>query len=125
MNKIKLIVTTPEKIIVNNSFNEILLPGISGDFELFYNHENFISKLRIGIISVDANNKLTPSFIVSESFATFSQETNTCDVTAEYAVTISEIKSLNKSDIIKKIESSFFETEKKVYQFILSLNENI
>ena len=124
MNEIKLKIATPERIIVNDDFHEILLPGASGDFQLLYNHENIISKLRVGIISVDVKGSLIPSFIVSESFATFNQDKNTCEITTEYAVTTSEIKNLSKDDIMKKIESSFFKAEKEVYQFISSLDAN-
>ena len=123
MNEIKLKITTPERVIVNDGFNEILLPGVSGDFQLLHNHENIVSKLRVGIISVDVKGNLTPSFIVSESFATFNQDKNICEVTTEYAVTTSEIKNLSKDNIVKKIESSFFKAEKEVYQFISSCND--
>ena len=123
MNEIKLKIITPERTVIDSHFNKILLPGKSGDFQLLYNHENFISRLRMGIISVDIKGSLTPSFVISQAFATFNQDQNMCEVTTEFAVAISEIKILSKSDITKKMDFSTFEPEKQLYQFILLLGE--
>ena len=123
MSEIKLKITTPERVIVNDCFNEILLPGESGDFQLLHNHENFASKLRVGVISVNSNGSLMPGFITSDAFATFNQDKNTCEVTTEYALTTSETKNLNKSDIMKEIKTSSFDAKKKLYQFILGTFE--
>lgn len=123
MSEIKLKITTPERVVVNDCFNEILLPGESGDFQLLHNHENFASKLRVGVISVNSNSSLIPSFVISDAFATFNQDKNTCEVTTEYALTMAETKKLNKNDVAKEIENSFFGPRKKVYQFVLSTLE--
>ena len=75
------------------------------------------------ILSVDVKGSLTPSFVISQAFATFNQDQNMCEVTTEFAVAISEIKNLSKSDITKKMDFSTFEPEKQLYQFILLLGE--
>jgi F0F1-type ATP synthase epsilon subunit len=116
-DKIKLQIITPDKTVVDEDYNVIFCPGEAGDFELLANHENFISKLKTGVISV--NNTITQSFIVSQSFMKFDHANNICKIIVEFAIAIQDIKSLgNNSDITKKITQSHSEKEKEFYQFI-------
>jgi F-type H+-transporting ATPase subunit epsilon len=120
-DKIKLKIITPEKIIENADYDAVVLPGETGDFELLVNHENFISILRVGTIYASTKDHIVASFVVSKSFMRFSNAKNICEVTAEYAMSMAEIKQLGADEITRRIKETSSQSKKQFYQCALSM----
>ena len=89
-----------------------------GVFELLPNHENYISTLKEGVISICKKENFAPYFIVSKAFMKFENSSNTCEVIGDYAINISEVKNLKKDYINEIILNSHYEDEKSFYKFI-------
>jgi F-type H+-transporting ATPase subunit epsilon len=115
-DKIKLKIITPEKIIENADYDAVILPGETGDFELLANHENFISTLRAGAIYASTKDHIAASFVVSKSFMRFSHAQNVCEVAAEYAMSMVEIKQLGADEITRRMKEASSESKKQFYQ---------
>ena len=50
-NKINLEVITPEKLVLRESVDEIVLPGLTGEIGVLPDHEPLISQLKTGVLS--------------------------------------------------------------------------
>ena len=51
IDKIKLEIVTPEKIVVSEYVDEVVLPGIEGEFGVLHGHIPFLTALKVGILS--------------------------------------------------------------------------
>ena len=50
-NKINLEVITPEKLVLRESVDELVLPGLTGEIGVLPDHEPLISQLKTGVLS--------------------------------------------------------------------------
>ncbi len=50
-NQINLEVITPEKLVLRESVDEIVLPGLTGEIGVLPDHEPLISQLKTGVLS--------------------------------------------------------------------------
>ncbi len=62
MEKIFVEIIQPKRTLVNGEYDQIIIPGVEGDFGVLANHTPFITKIRPGILELISNNK-------SEEFA--------------------------------------------------------
>ena len=122
--KINLKITTPEGGIEDSYHDNISLPGEFGVFELLPNHENYISLLKTGIISINKKTSFVPIFIISESFLRFDNNTNICEINSEYAMNITSAKKLEREFINRKIDSSSDINEKDFYNYLAQYFSN-
>jgi len=51
VEKIKLEIVTPERIVVSEEVDEVVLPGIEGEFGVLHGHIPFLTALKIGMLS--------------------------------------------------------------------------
>jgi F-type H+-transporting ATPase subunit epsilon len=51
LDKIKLEIVTPERIVVSEEVDEVVLPGIEGEFGVLHGHIPFLTALKIGVLS--------------------------------------------------------------------------
>jgi F0F1-type ATP synthase epsilon subunit len=116
--KINLKIITPEGGIEDSYHDSISLPGEFGVLELLPNHENYISLLKTGVISINKKTNFIPIFIISESFLRFDNSTNICEVNSEYAMNIMSAKKLEREFINRKIDSSSDANEKDFYNYL-------
>jgi F-type H+-transporting ATPase subunit epsilon len=49
--KIKLEIVTPERIVVSESVDEVVLPGIEGEFGVLHGHIPFLTALKVGVLT--------------------------------------------------------------------------
>ena len=63
MEKIFVEIIQPKRILVSGEYDQIIIPGVEGDFGVLANHTPFITKLRPGILELISNDN-------SEEFAT-------------------------------------------------------
>ena len=57
LEKIKLEIVTPEKIVVNEDVDEVVLPGIEGEFGVLYGHIPFLTALKVGVLTYKKDGK--------------------------------------------------------------------
>ena len=60
---------TPDKNLINNEFEMVVVPGEEGDFGVLPNHSNLISQIRPGVLKIYKNNKIDKSFFIYNGFA--------------------------------------------------------
>jgi len=57
LDKIKLEIVTPERIVVAEDVDEVVLPGIEGEFGVLHGHIPFLTALKVGVLSYKKNGK--------------------------------------------------------------------
>lgn len=55
--KISLEVLTPERLVVRDSVDEVIIPGLDGELGVLPNHTPLISQLKTGVLSYKAGNE--------------------------------------------------------------------
>ena len=112
---------TPNKNLIADDFDMVVVPGEEGDFGVLPNHSNLISKIRPGILNTYKNNKVDKSFFLYSGFSEVSN--NKLIILSETAFDINEFKlNIYKDNISKyeklknqtKIESEILFFEKKI-----------
>ena len=51
LDKIKLEIVTPERIVVSENVDEVVLPGIEGEFGVLHGHIPFLTALKVGVVT--------------------------------------------------------------------------
>ena len=112
---------TPNKNLIADDFDMVVVPGEEGDFGVLPNHSNLISQIRPGILNTYKNNKVDKSFFLYSGFSEVSN--NKLIILSETAFDINEFKlNIYKDNISKyeklknqtKIESEILFFEKKI-----------
>ena len=112
---------TPNKNLIADDFDMVVVPGKEGDFGVLPNHSNLISQIRPGILNTYKNNKVDKSFFLYSGFSEVSN--NKLIILSETAFDINEFKlNIYKDNISKyeklknqtKIESEILFFEKKI-----------
>ena len=116
--KISLKIITPEGIVNDTQEFKISLHAELGDFELLPDHENYISLLKEGVVSIYKNGSFIPYFIISKSFLRFDNSLNACEIVSDYAIDILEVEKLENGHINEIISNSQYEDDKSFYKFI-------
>ncbi len=87
--KLHLEVITPEKVILEEDVDEITLTTATGEISILPNHENLLTKLMPGEMTIKNNGK-EEHFAVTGGFLEVSE--NRISLLAEYAVRASDIE---------------------------------
>ena len=122
---------TPNKTLINNESEMVVVPGEEGDFGILPNHSNLISQIRPGVLRIYKNNKIDKSFFLYSGFAEVSD--NNLIVLSETAFDVNDFKLNNFKDNISKFEKLKNQTksedeilfiEKKIKEFntIIDIN---
>ena len=93
---------TPDKNLINNEFEMVVVPGEEGDFGVLPNHSNLISQIIPGVLKIYKNNKIDKSFFIYNGFAEVSN--NKLIVLSETAFDVNEFKLNIFKDNISKYE---------------------
>jgi F-type H+-transporting ATPase subunit epsilon len=80
---------SPEKILLSESVDMVVVPGGEGDFGVLPGHSPLISALRPGLIEVYTGDKVVERIFVAGGFAEVTSER--CTVLADDAVTVSAL----------------------------------
>ena len=114
---------TPNKSLISDEYDMVVVPGEEGDFGVLPHHSNLISQIRPGVLNTYKNNKIDKSFFIYSGFAEVSN--NKLIVLSDTAFDVNEFKlNIFKDDISKyeklknqtKIESETLFFEKKIEQ---------
>jgi F-type H+-transporting ATPase subunit epsilon len=80
---------SPEKLLLSEEVEMVVVPGAEGDFGVLIGHAPMISALRPGVISTYAGEKVDKRIFVAGGFAEVTGER--CTVLAEEAMPVDEI----------------------------------
>ncbi len=69
MAKINLEIIQPVKSKIVNDYDQIIVPGVDGDFGILEDHTPFITKIRPGILHLFAGNKID-KYAIHDGFVT-------------------------------------------------------
>ena len=80
---------SPEKILLSDDVEMVVVPGAEGDFGVLTGHSPLISSLRPGVIGTYNGDKIEKRIFVASGFAEVTGER--CTVLAEEAVAVEDI----------------------------------
>jgi F-type H+-transporting ATPase subunit epsilon len=92
---------SPEKLLLSEDVEMVVVPGGEGNFGVLPGHALFISTVRPGVIDVYEGNRISERIFVSGGFAEVTQER--CTVLADEAVPLS---SLDRGQIDESLKTA-------------------
>jgi len=129
--KLTLSIVTPQKQLVSEEVDQIIIPGTEGDLGILYDHAPILTLLRPGQLSYENEGK-TVVLVVSGGYLEVTD--NRVTVLAETAEFLDEIdreragraqaeaeKRLGQADIS---EEEYVETQKKLFRAIARLENS-
>ena len=93
---------TPDKNLISDDFEMVVVPGEEGDFGVLPHHSNLISQIRTGVLNTYKNNKIDKTFFLYSGFAEVSN--NKLIVLSETAFDVTEFKLNTYKDNVSKYE---------------------
>jgi F-type H+-transporting ATPase subunit epsilon len=100
-DKVKFELVSPEKLLLSEEVEMVVVPGGEGNFGVLPGHSLFISTVRPGVIDVYEGSQITERIFVSGGFAEVTAER--CTVLADEAVPLS---SLDRAAIDESIRAA-------------------
>jgi F-type H+-transporting ATPase subunit epsilon len=92
---------SPERLVVSEDVDMVVVPGSEGDFGVLPGHAPFISTVRPGVIDVYQGERIDQRIFVSDGFAEVNQRR--CTVLASEAY---PIEALDRGDIEARLKSA-------------------
>ena len=92
---------SPEKLLLSEDVEMVVVPGAEGDFGVLIGHAPLISSLRPGVINTYTGKKIEKRIFVAGGFAEVTGER--CTVLAEEAMPVEDI---DPADVEKRIASA-------------------
>ena len=93
-DKVEFELVSPERLLVSKPVDMVVVPGAEGDFGVLKGHAPLISTLRLGVIDIHDDGRVTERIFVAGGFAEVTAER--CTVLADEAVALGDLK---RSDI--------------------------
>jgi F-type H+-transporting ATPase subunit epsilon len=87
--KVQFELVSPERLLVSEPVDMVVVPGSEGDFGVLPGHAPFISTVRPGVIEVYEGNTVTERIFVAGGFAEVTGER--CTVLAEEAAPLNDV----------------------------------
>jgi F-type H+-transporting ATPase subunit epsilon len=103
-DKVKFELVSPEKLLLSEEVEMVVVPGTEGYFGVLPGHALFISTVRPGIIDCYTNNQVSERIFVSGGFAEVTPER--CTVLADEAMPLS---SLDRGQIEESFKAAVAE----------------
>jgi F-type H+-transporting ATPase subunit epsilon len=94
---------SPEKLLLSEDVEMVVVPGGEGNFGVLPGHALFISTVRPGVIDVYEGNKVSERIFVSGGFAEVTPER--CTVLADEAVPVSSLDRAQIEESLKTAEA--------------------
>jgi F-type H+-transporting ATPase subunit epsilon len=92
--KVQFELVSPERLLVSEQVDMVVVPGSEGDFGVLPGHAPFISAVRPGVIEVYEGSTVTERIFVAGGFAEVTGER--CTVLAEQAA---QLTDLNRGEV--------------------------
>lgn len=100
-NKVEFELVSPERLLLSEDVEMVVVPGTDGDFGVLPRHTPMISTVRPGVIRVFENGAVKDSIFVAGGFAEVTPER--CTVLADQAVPLGEI---DRADAEQKLKDA-------------------
>ncbi len=94
---------SPEKLLLSEDVEMVVVPGGEGNFGVLPGHALFISTVRPGVIDVYEGNKVSERIFVSGGFAGVTPER--CTVLADEAMPVSSLDRTQVDESLKAAEA--------------------
>ena len=88
-DQIQFELVSPERLLVSEPVEMVVVPGVEGDFGVLPGHAPLVSTVRPGVIAVFEGGKVVQRIFVARGFAEVTGER--CTVLAEQAVPVADI----------------------------------
>ena len=88
-DKVEFELVSPERLLLSQSVDMVVVPGEEGDFGVLVRHAPLISAVRPGVIAVHEGGQVTERIFVAGGFAEVTPAR--CTVLAEQALPVGEI----------------------------------
>lgn len=98
-DKVKFELVSPEKLLLSEEVEMVVVPGSEGQFGVLPGHALFISTVRPGVIECYENNQVSERIFVSGGFAEVTPER--CTVLADEAMPLSSLDRGEVEDSFK------------------------
>jgi F-type H+-transporting ATPase subunit epsilon len=92
---------SPERLLVSEPVEMVVVPGAEGDFGVLPGHAPFISTLRPGVITIYENRQPKEAIFVAGGVAEVTPER--CTVLAEEAIRIAEA---DRADVQRRVQEA-------------------
>ena len=89
-DKVEFELVSPERLLVSQGVDMVVVPGEEGDFGVLPGHALFLSGVRPGVIEIYDGDKISDRIFVAGGFAEVTGER--CTVLAEEAVHLAEVE---------------------------------
>jgi F-type H+-transporting ATPase subunit epsilon len=89
-DQIQFELVSPERLLVSQPVEMVVVPGVEGDFGVLPGHAPLVSTVRPGVIAVFEGNKVAQRIFVAGGFAEVTGER--CTVLAEQAMPVADIE---------------------------------
>jgi F-type H+-transporting ATPase subunit epsilon len=99
-NKVGFELVSPERLLLSEDVEMVVVPGTEGDFGVLPRHTPMISTVRPGVIRVFENGAVKDSIFVSGGFAEVTPER--CTVLADQAMPLDEIDRAQAEQSLKE-----------------------
>jgi len=100
--KTELELVSPEKLLLSEAVDMVVVPGQEGDFGVLPGHAPFISSVRSGVMDVYQSGQIEKRIFVAGGFAEVTP--TRCTVLAEEAVPLGEIDRSAVQERIQRAE---------------------
>jgi F-type H+-transporting ATPase subunit epsilon len=99
-DKVQFELVSPERLLISQPVDMVVVPGSEGDFGVLPGHAPFISTVRPGVIEVYEGNTVTERIFVAGGFAEVTGER--CTVLAEQAAPLTDV---NRAEVEGELRS--------------------
>jgi F-type H+-transporting ATPase subunit epsilon len=97
----KFELVSPERLLVSESVESVIIPGTEGEMTVMANHAPVMATIKPGVVTVKPMSGGEQRYVVFGGFADILPET--CTLLAESAVPVADI---NKDDLARRIQDA-------------------
>jgi F-type H+-transporting ATPase subunit epsilon len=102
--KIQFELVSPEKLLLSEAVDMVVVPGAAGNFGVLPGHSLLISTVRPGLIDVYEGNQISEQIFVSGGFAEVTPER--CTVLADEAMPLSALDAATVEAELRNLEGA-------------------
>ena len=118
-DKIAFELVSPDRLLISEDVDMIVVPGTEGDFGVLLGHQPMISTVRPGILEVQNSGGEDRRIFVSGGFAEITSDR--CAVMTEEAVPVEDLKRGDLEQRIKTAEEDVQEARSDLERHLLDL----
>ncbi len=100
-DKVAFELVSPERLLVADDVDMVVVPGSEGDFGVLFGHAPLISSVRPGVVEIHDEDKAPERIFVAGGFAEVTGRR--CTVLAEEAV---PVKELDRADLAQRLRDA-------------------